>query len=326
MPDRSPASPHPTSSPSPDTSSVTASLDQAKVGWIGTGVMGRSMAGHLLDSGYQLVVYNRSADKAASLADRGAEVVDSPAEVARRSDIVFLMVGYPADVRQVVFGAESAAGVLANLRPGNLLVDMTTSEPSLAVEIAEQANRVGVAALDAPVSGGDIGAKAGTLSIMVGGDPAAFDRVLPLFERMGKTIVLQGGPGAGQHTKMVNQTLVAASMIGVCEALLYAEAAGLDVTEVLRSVSSGAAGSWALSNLGPRIVAADFAPGFYVEHFIKDMSIALAEARRMNVALPGLALVSQLYNAVAAQGHARDGTQALMIALRTLNGRKNSAS
>jgi len=320
MPDSSPASPNADLSPSP------TSLEHATVGWIGTGVMGRSMAGHLLDSGHQLVVFNRSAEKAAPLADRGAVVVDSPEEVARRSDIVFLMVGYPADVRQVVLGSAASDGVLANLRPGNLLVDMTTSEPSLAVEIAERANRVGVAALDAPVSGGDIGAKAGTLSIMVGGDSVAFDRVLPLFERMGKTIVRQGGPGAGQHTKMVNQTLVAASMIGVCEALLYAQAAGLDVTEVLRSVSSGAAGSWALSNLGPRIIAEDFAPGFYVEHFIKDMSIALAEARRMNVALPGLALVSQLYNAVAAQGHARDGTQALMIALRTLNGRTNQAS
>lgn len=308
MPDSAPQSPSESARPS--------------VGWIGTGVMGRSMAGHLLSAGYPLVVFNRSAAKAAALAERGAVVVESPDEVARRAEIVFTMVGYPSDVRQVVLGTGGErSGVLASLRSGGILVDMTTSEPSLAVEIAERAAQLQVAALDAPVSGGDVGAQAGTLSIMVGGDAQVFARVLPLFERMGKTIVLQGGPGAGQHTKMVNQTLVAASMIGVCEALLYAQAAGLDVTEVLRSVSSGAAGSWSLANLGPRIVADDFAPGFYVEHFIKDMAIALAEARRMNLALPGLALVSQLYNAVAAQGHARSGTQALMLALRQLNGR-----
>jgi 3-hydroxyisobutyrate dehydrogenase len=256
------------------------------IGWIGTGVMGRSMAGHLLDAGCQVVVFNRS----------------------------------PTDVREVVLGEGSGSGLLANLRPGAVLVDMTTSEPSLAIEIAEAARAKGLGALDAPVSGGDIGARNAALSIMVGGDTADFQRVLPLFQRLGKTIVHQGGPGSGQHTKMVNQILIASGMIGVCEALLYAEKAGLDVTSVLESVSSGAAGSWSLSNLAPRIVGGDFAPGFYVEHFIKDMGIALAEARRMKLALPGLALVSQLYNAVAAQGHARSGTQALMLALRTLNG------
>jgi 3-hydroxyisobutyrate dehydrogenase len=290
------------------------------VGWIGTGVMGRSMAGHLLDAGCRLVVFNRSSEKSRALIERGAEEADTPAEVARRCDIIFVMVGYPRDVRQVVLGEEADSGVLSGLRPGGIVVDMTTSEPALAEEIAERALLVGGRALDAPVSGGDIGARNATLSIMVGGDSETFARVLPLFQRLGKTIVLQGGPGAGQHTKMVNQILVAASMIGVCEALLYAEKAGLDVTTVLQSVSSGAAGSWSLANLGPRIVQGDFAPGFYVEHFIKDMRIALSEAERMRVALPGLALVSQLYNAVAAQGHARSGTQALMIALKTLNG------
>lgn len=290
------------------------------VGWIGTGVMGRSMAGHLLDAGCRLVVFNRSSEKSRPLIERGAEEADTPAEVARRCDIIFVMVGYPRDVRQVVLGEEADSGVLSGLRPGGIVVDMTTSEPALAEEIAERALLVGGRALDAPVSGGDIGARNATLSIMVGGDSDTFAHVLPLFQRLGKTIVLQGGPGAGQHTKMVNQILVAASMIGVCEALLYAEKAGLDVTTVLQSVSSGAAGSWSLANLGPRIVQGDFAPGFYVEHFIKDMRIALSEAERMRVALPGLALVSQLYNAVAAQGHARSGTQALMIALKTLNG------
>lgn len=288
------------------------------IGWIGTGVMGRSMAGHLIDAGCQVVVFNRSPEKTRELAARGAKAVASPAEVARLSDIVFTMVGYPSDVREVVLG-DGNDGLLANLRQGGVLIDMTTSEPSLAIEIAEAAQAKGIGALDAPVSGGDIGARNAALSIMVGGDTDTFHRVLPLFQRLGKTIVHQGGPGSGQHTKMVNQILIASGMIGVCEALLYAEKAGLDVTSVLQSVSSGAAGSWSLSNLAPRIVGGDFAPGFYVEHFIKDMGIALAEARRMKLALPGLALVSQLYNAVAAQGHARSGTQALMLALRTLN-------
>jgi 3-hydroxyisobutyrate dehydrogenase len=278
------------------------------------------MAGHLLDAGCQVVVFNRSPDKTRELAARGAKTAASPAEVARLSDIVFTMVGYPSDVREVVLGEGGGGGLLANLRQGGVLVDMTTSEPSLAIEIAEAARAKGLGALDAPVSGGDIGARNAALSIMVGGDTAAYQRVLPLFQRLGKTIVHQGGPGSGQHTKMVNQILIASGMIGVCEALLYAEKAGLDVTSVLESVSSGAAGSWSLSNLAPRIVGGDFAPGFYVEHFIKDMGIALAEARRMKLALPGLALVSQLYNAVAAQGHTRSGTQALILALRTLNG------
>jgi 3-hydroxyisobutyrate dehydrogenase len=287
------------------------------------------MAGHLIDAGYSLVVFNRSPEKARPLVDRGAVLAATPREVASQCDIVFTMVGYPSDVRQVILGSGDAGptgqlssdhSVIAGLRPGSVIVDMTTSQPSLAVEIDAAIRALGGQSLDAPVSGGDIGAKAGTLSIMVGGDPVAFDRVLPLFEQMGKTIVYQGAAGAGQHTKMVNQTLVAASMIGVCEALLYAQHAGLDVSTVLKSVTSGAANSWTLSNLAPRIVAGDFAPGFYVEHFIKDMRIALDEAARMKIALPGLALVSQLYNAVAAQGHSRSGTQALMHALRTLSG------
>ena len=291
------------------------------VGWIGTGVMGRSMAGHLIDAGYNLVVYNRSADKAADLVSRGAAMAESPRAVAEQSDIVFTMVGYPQDVREVILGQYAKRpGVLEGLRPGGTVVDMTTSEPALAVEIDAATQRCGGTSLDAPVSGGDIGAKAGTLSIMVGGDLSTFQRVQPLFETMGKTVVHQGAAGAGQHTKMVNQTLVAAGMIGVCEALLYAEKAGLDVPNVLRSVSTGAAGSWPLSNLAPRIIAGDFEPGFYVEHFIKDMKIALEEASRMKIALPGLALVNQLYHAVAAQGHARSGTQALMLALRHLSG------
>jgi len=297
--------------------------ETTRIGWIGTGVMGLSMAGHLIEAGYSLVAFNRSPSKLQPLVDRGASVANSPAEVARQSDVIFTMVGYPSDVRQVILGSsgDDQEAVIAGIKPRSIVVDMTTSQPALAIEIQQTLAAAGIVALDAPVSGGDVGAKAATLSIMVGGDRATFDCVLPLFERLGKTIVYQGSAGAGQHTKMVNQTLVAASMIGVCEALLYAEHAGLDVTTVLQSVSSGAANSWALSNLGPRIVAGDFAPGFYVEHFIKDMRIALDEAARMKIALPGLALVSQLYNAVAAQGHQRSGTQALMHALRTLSGR-----
>lgn len=303
------------------TSATAFEPKNTTIGWIGTGVMGHSMAGHLLDAGYRLLVYNRSPEKAQTLVQRGATLADSPRAVAQQCPIVFSIVGYPSDVREVILGAEpNDPSVISGLRPGGIIVDMTTSQPSLAVEIEQTVRRAGGHALDAPVSGGDIGAKAGTLSIMVGGEREIFEKVRPLLMLMGKTVVYQGHAGSGQHTKMVNQTLVAASMIGVCEALLYAQRAGLDINTVLQSVSSGAANSWSLTNLGPRIVAGDYAPGFYVEHFIKDMQIALDEAARMKIALPGLALVSQLYNAVAAQGHARSGTQALIVALKKLSG------
>jgi len=288
-----------------------------RIGWIGTGVMGAPMCGHLLDRGFSLTVHNRTRSKGGPLLDRGAVWAESPRLVAERSDVVFTMVGFPDDVRQVVLGPR---GALAGGREGALLVDMTTSEPSLAVEIAAQGAARGVACLDAPVSGGDRGAREGTLSIMIGGDPRAVEALAPCWEALGTTIVRQGGPGAGQHAKMVNQTLVAGNMIGVCEALLYAYKAGLDLESVMRSVASGAAGSWSLSNLGPRIVGNDFDPGFYVEHFVKDMGIALEEAARMGLALPGLALARQLYLAVEAQRHARKGTHALQLALATLSG------
>lgn len=300
---------------------------KTSIGWIGTGVMGQSMAGHLLTAGYSVTIFNRSPEKTKSLVERGAKLARSPEEVAAQSDIVFTIVGYPSDVRQVILGDTSSPGVIDGLRSrggGGIVVDMTTSQPSLAVELAERLAEAGIASIDAPVSGGDIGAKNAALSIMAGGPRVAFDTVLPLFECMGKTIVYQGGPGTGQHTKMVNQTLVAANMIGVCEALLYAEAAGLDATSMLKSVSSGAAANWALINLAPKIIDGDFAPGFYVEHFIKDMRIALEEASRMQIAMPGLSLVSQLYSAVAAQGHGRSGTQALAIALRAISNRPAS--
>jgi 3-hydroxyisobutyrate dehydrogenase len=274
------------------------------------------MCGHVLDAGYDVTLTNRTPARAKPLLERGASWADTPAEVAAASDAVFSIVGYPADVRAVVLGEE---GALAGLAPGGLLVDMTTSEPSLAAEIASAAGAASVAALDAPVSGGDVGARNATLSIMVGGEEEAFERARPLFEVMGKTIVRQGGPGAGQHTKMVNQILIATGMIGVCEALLYGYKAGLDLETVLESVASGAAGSWSLSNYGPRMLAGNFDPGFVVEHFVKDMGIALAEARRMHLSLPGLALAQQLYIALEAQGHGRLGTHSLILALADIS-------
>jgi 3-hydroxyisobutyrate dehydrogenase len=286
------------------------------VGWIGTGVMGASMCGHLLDAGYRVTVHSRTRERSEPLLERGAQWAASPAAVAAASDVVFTMVGFPADVREVILGPD---GALSAARPGTVLVDMTTSEPSLAGEIYQAAQAKEVESVDAPVSGGDVGARNAALSIMIGGDATTVERIRPLFELMGKTIVHQGPPGAGQHTKMVNQILIATGMIGVCEALLYAYRSGLDLETVLTSVGGGAAGSWSLSNYAPRILKGDFAPGFFVEHFIKDMEIALAEARRLNLALPGLALAHELYLALRAQGGGRKGTQALILALARLS-------
>ena len=264
---------------------------KTRIGWIGTGVMGRSMVGHLMAAGYEATVYNRSASKTDDLVARGARRADSPRAVAESSDIIFAIVGFPKDVREVFLGAD---GALAGARSGSVFVDMTTSEPSLAVEIYNAAKAKGV---EKPV----------------------VDALQPLFSVMGKTIIHQGGPGAGQHTKTVNQILISTNMIGVCEALLYAYKAGLDLETVLQSVSPGAAGSWSLSNLGPRMIAGNFDPGFFVEHFLKDMGIALSESRRMGLALPGLALAEQLYRAVEAQGMGRNGTHALHLALAQLS-------
>jgi 3-hydroxyisobutyrate dehydrogenase len=297
--------------------SMNIAPDKTRIGWIGTGVMGASMCGHLLAAGYACTLFNRTREKAQGLLDRGAAWADSPQKVAQQSDVIFTIVGYPADVRSVILGDE---GVLAGCTSGKVIVDMTTSQPALAVKIASAARQQGVQAIDAPVSGGDIGARNAGLSIMIGGDEATVAALDPLWQRMGKTIVRQGGPGAGQHTKMVNQTLIATNMIGVCEALLYGYRAGLDLNTVLKSVSSGAAGSWSLANLGPKIIDNNFDPGFFVEHIIKDLGIVLEEARRMQLSLPGLALSQQLYIALAAQGHGRSGTQALALALGTLSG------
>lgn len=279
--------------------------------------MGASMCGHLLDAGFTATVFTRTKSKAESLLNRGAVWADSPKAVAEASDVVFSIVGFPSDVREVFLGEH---GVVAGCSKGSTLVDMTTSDPSLAIEIYKAAIAKGATSIDAPVSGGDVGATNGTLSIMIGGDETAVAALQPCWDAMGKTIVHQGPAGSGQHTKMVNQTLIATNMIGVCEALLYAHKAGLDLPTVLQSVGSGAAGSWSLSNLGPRIMDNNFDPGFFVEHFIKDMGIALSESRKLGLSMPGLALAHQLYLALQAQGHGRDGTHALQLALSKLSG------
>ena len=297
--------------------SLNIAPGKTNIGWIGTGVMGASMVGHLMKAGFKATVYNRSKDKAADLLKAGAAWADTPKAVAEKSDVVFAIVGFPKDVREVFLGEQ---GALAGSKAGTVLVDMTTSEPSLAVEIFDTAKKKGVHAVDAPVSGGDVGAKNAALSIMIGGVKDVVDALKPCWEAMGKTIVHQGPAGAGQHTKMVNQILISTTMIGLCEALLYGYKSGLDLETVFKSVSTGAAGSKSLDNLGPRILAGNFDPGFYVEHFIKDMGIALSEAKQMGLSLPGLALAEQLYLSVKAKGWGRNGTHALMLALAEMSG------
>jgi len=295
-------------------------MGEAVIGWIGTGVMGASMAGRLMDAGHALRIHTRTKSAARALLDRGATWAETPAAAADGTTITFSIVGYPSDVEMVHLGE---TGTLAATTPPGIIVDMTTSRPALAERLAERASSHGVASIDAPVSGGDIGARQGTLSIMVGGSTAAYGRARPYLELMGERIVHQGGPGAGQHTKMVNQILIASTMMGACEGLLYAERAGLDGASVIESVGSGAAGSWTIANLGPRMLAEDFAPGFSVEHFVKDLRIALEEADRLGLALPGLALARQFYHAAMATGHGRNGTQVLLRVLRRLNGLDN---
>jgi 3-hydroxyisobutyrate dehydrogenase len=290
-----------------------------RIGWIGTGVMGSSMCGHLLAKGYPTTVYSRTKSRAQSLIDKGATWADTPAEVAERSDVVLTIVGLPSDVRAVYLESQ---GVLSSARPGSITVDMTTTEPSLSRELYEIARAKGVSAIDAPVSGGDVGAKNATLSIMVGGDKDAVEQVMPLFQAMGKNIVHQGGPGNGQHTKMCNQIVLAGTIIGVCESLLYAYKAGLDLETMLSSISKGAAQCWILDNLAPKMVNRNFDPGFFVEHFEKDLGIALDECQRMGIAMPGLALVRQFYIALKSQGHGRLGYHSLLLAIEQLSALK----
>jgi len=284
-------------------------MSSHSIAFIGTGVMGRSMAGHLLKAGHPLHVFNRTKAKAQPLLDAGAHWHDTAGTAAAAADFVFTIVGFPADVEATYFGP---GGVLASARPSAVLVDMTTSSPLLARRIAEAAAAKGLTALDAPVSGGDVGAREARLVIMVGGEAAAFARTKPLFEVMGKNIVLQGGPGAGQHCKMANQISIASIMMSWCEALTYAQRAGLDPARVIESIGGGAAASWSLNNLAPRALQGDFAPGFYVKHFLKDMRIALESAEAMKLDLPGLKQAKKLYEEVANRGWEENGTQVLL--------------
>ncbi|WP_439649632.1 NAD(P)-dependent oxidoreductase [Gracilibacillus salinarum] len=279
------------------------------IGFIGTGVMGKSMATHLLEAGFDLHIFTRTQEKAKPLLAQGAVWEDSVSSLAQKADIVLTMVGYPKDVESIYLDAN---GIIANAKPGSYLIDMTTSDPLLAERIYSKAKEKGLHSMDAPVSGGDVGAKNGTLAIMAGGEQADFDEVLPVFKKMGENIVLQGPAGAGQHTKMANQITIASNMIGVSEAIMYAKKAGLDPVRVLKSISTGAAGSWSLSNLGPRMIKGDSDPGFYMKHFIKDMTIALRNAQEMGLKTPGLALSLELYQELAEKGLEDRGTQALI--------------
>jgi 3-hydroxyisobutyrate dehydrogenase len=296
---------------------------QTRVGWIGTGVMGLSMCGHIINAGYRTTVFSRTKSKAQPLLDRGAAWAASPKDVAAQSDVVFTMVGFPQDVREVYL---SASGVLSAARAEMVFVDMTTTEPSLAREIYDAARQRGAYAVDAPVSGGDVGARNQALSIMIGGDAGVVDGVIPLLRILGKNILHQGGAGAGQHTKMCNQIVIAGTMIGVCESLVYGYRAGLNLETMLQSIRGGAAACWTLDNLAPRVLNRNFDPGFFVDHFVKDMGIALEEAKRMRLALPGLALVHQLYVALQAQGDGRRGTHALTLALERISDVRVSAT
>jgi 3-hydroxyisobutyrate dehydrogenase len=278
------------------------------IGFIGIGVMGKSMAGHLQKAGFPLVVYTRTKEKAADLLESGAEWANSPKEVAQKANVVFTIVGYPYDVEETYLGEN---GLIANGKQGSYFIDMTTSSPSLAVKISTEAKKHQIHTIDAPVSGGDIGARDAKLSIMVGGEEEAFTDVLPLLEKLGTNIVYQGKAGSGQHTKMANQIAIASNMIGVTEAIIYAEKAGLNPDTVLKSISSGAAGSWSLSNLVPRMLKGDFDPGFYIKHFIKDMKIALDEAEQMGMEAPGLSLSKSIYDQMAEKGEENNGTQAI---------------
>jgi 3-hydroxyisobutyrate dehydrogenase len=292
-------------------------MHKESIGWIGTGVMGSSMCSHLIRAGHEVSLHTRTKGKALSLLDMGARWCNSPGEVASGTDFIFSIVGYPEDVEEVYF---SGNGLLDNARPGSVLVDMTTSRPSLACRIHGAAREKGCHSLDAPVSGGDVGAAQATLAIMVGGDDGVYKKTLPLLNILGKSVSLMGGPGSGQHTKMCNQIAIASGMVGVVESMLYARKAGLDPSSVIDITGAGAAGSWSLNNLGRRIVKNDFNPGFFIKHFIKDLGIALDEARRMCLALPGLALAHQFYAAASALDLEDLGTQGLYKVLERLNG------
>ncbi len=284
-----------------------SATDKKRIGFIGLGIMGQSMAGHLLAAGHPLNVFNRSKAKTDDLVSKGAKWFDSIGDLAAESDVIITMVGYPADVEEVYFGA----GNILDRAKNAYLIDMTTSSPSLAKKIADEAEQRGSHSLDAPVSGGDIGARNAKLSIMVGGKQADFDAMLPILKIMGSNVVLQGGSGAGQHTKMCNQIVIAGTIMGVSEGLGYAKAVGLNPQTVMESIGGGAASGFQLINVGAKMIAGDYAPGFYVEHFLKDLGIALEEAQKVNLDLPALTLAMKLYEQLVKEGCARNGTQVI---------------
>ena len=290
-----------------------------KIGFIGLGVMGVSMASRLIDSGYELYIYNRTKAKGDLLVAKGAHWCDTPRSVAENAEITFTIVGFPKDVEEVYLGKN---GIVEGTEKGKIFCDMTTTKPSLDMQIAEELKKKGTEMADAPVSGGDTGAKNGTLSIMVGASESVFEKLLPLFQVMGKNITLMGEVGAGQNTKMANQIVIAGTMCGVSEALVYGAKAGLDLERMVQTISKGAAGCWTLDNLAPRVLKGDYEPGFMVDHFIKDMGIALEEAEKMELPLPSLALTKQLYLAIKAQGMGKKGTQVLVKAIEALAGKE----
>lgn len=297
-------------------SNIEVSPQKANIGWIGTGIMGEPMAMHLVEAGYSISVYSRTKSKAEKLMTKGCKWYNTPAGMAGDCNIIFTMVGFPADVEEVYFGPE---GILKSLKKDSVVIDMTTTLPGLAMRIDEACRRIGAHAVDAPVSGGQVGAINGTLSVMIGGEEEIVESIRPILAAFGKNMVYQGGAGAGQHTKMCNQITIAGTMIGVCEALIYGVKAGLDLNTMLGSISKGAAACWSLDVLAPKIVKRDFEPGFFVEHLVKDLGIALQEAEKLKLSLPGLALAKQLYLSVIAMGKGNKGTQALYLALEKLS-------
>jgi len=290
-------------------------MKDKKIGWVGTGLMGNPMVKHLVNAGYSVGVHNRSKEKATDLIALGCRWFDTPAALAAESDIIITIIGFPKDVEECYFGDK---GIFTTLKPGSILADMTTTKPSIAIALEERALAAGAAFIDAPVSGGQVGAINGTLSIMMGGKKETVDAMIPLFEAFGKNMVYQGPAGTGQHTKMCNQITIAGTLIGVCEALIYGVKAGLNLTSMLESITKGAAGCWSLDVLAPKVVKGDFSPGFSIDNFVKDISIALEEAEAMRLSLPGLALVKQLYLSVQAMGKGGYGNQALYLALQKL--------
>ena len=290
-------------------------MKDKKIGWIGTGLMGNPMVKHLLKAGYTVGVHNRTKEKATDLIEMGCTWYDTPSDLAANAEIVVTIIGFPKDVEECYFGEQ---GIFKTIQPGTILIDMTTTKPSLAIKIAEQASMVDAEFIDAPVSGGQLGAINGNLSIMMGGKKEVVDTMLPLFQAFGKNMVYQGKAGAGQHTKMCNQITIAGTLIGVCEGLIYAVKAGLNLNSMLESITKGAAGCWSLDVLAPKIVKGDYSPGFSIDNFVKDLTIALEEAEAMRLSLPGLALVKQLYISIQAMGKGSSGNQALYLALEKL--------